>query len=90
MVVLLLVLAPLPEGSAHPWALAVVESVIFGLIAFWQLALALGANPHNALARGGELLLPLCLFAAVAIVQLVPLPPALLRIVSPATTASMS
>ena len=44
VVVLLLVLAPLPEGSAYPWALAVVESIIFGLIAVWPLALAFGAN----------------------------------------------
>ena len=82
---LLLVLAPLPEGSAYPWALAVVESIIFGLIAVWPLALAFGAKSHNTLARGRKLLLPLFMFSVVAIVQLIPLPPALLRIVSPAT-----
>ena len=85
MVVLLLVLAPLPEGSAYPWALAVVECIIFGLIAAWQFALARGEDSHNALARDCQFLLPLFLFAVVVTVQLVPLPPALLRIVSPAT-----
>jgi O-antigen ligase/tetratricopeptide (TPR) repeat protein len=85
VVVLLLVLAPLPEGSAYPWALAVVESVIFGLIAVWQFALAFGEDSYNAFACGRKLLLPLFLFAVVATVQLVPLPPVLLRIVSPAT-----
>ena len=85
MVALLLVLAPLPEGSAYPWALAVVESVIFGLIAVWQLALAFGEIPYNAFARGHKLLLPLFLFALVVTIQLFPLPPTLLRTVSPAT-----
>ena len=65
VVALLLVLAPLPEGSAYPWALVVVESVIFGLIAIWQLALAFGEIPYNAFARGHKLLLPLFLFALV-------------------------
>jgi O-antigen ligase/tetratricopeptide (TPR) repeat protein len=85
VVVLLLVLAPLPEGSAYSWALAVVESVIFGLIAVWQFALAFSEDPDSAFARGREFLLPVFLFAVVVTVQLVPLPPALLRIVSPAT-----
>ena len=56
MVVLLLVLAPLPEGSAYPWALAVVECIIFGLIAVWQFALARGEDSHNALARDRQFL----------------------------------
>jgi hypothetical protein len=85
VVVLLLVLAPLPEGSANPWALAVVESIIFGLIALWQFAVAFGEGPYNAFARGRKFLLPVLLFAVIVTVQLVPLPPALLRILSPAT-----
>ena len=85
MVALLLVLAPLPEGSAYPWALVVVESVIFGLIAIWQLAVAFGEIPYNAFARGHKLLLPLFLFALAVTIQLLPLPPTLLRTVSPAT-----
>ena len=85
MVALLLVLAPLPEGSAYPWALVVVESIIFGLIAIWQLALAFGEIPYNAFARGHKLLLPLFLFALAVTIQFLPLPPTLLRTVSPAT-----
>jgi O-antigen ligase/tetratricopeptide (TPR) repeat protein len=84
-VALLLVLTPLPEGSAYPWALAGVEAVIFGLAAFCRLAAAHGQTPERPLVSGRRLILPLLLFAAVAAIQMVPIPPALLQIVSPST-----
>jgi O-antigen ligase/tetratricopeptide (TPR) repeat protein len=85
LVVLLIVLAPLPEGSAHRWALPVIEVLVFGLIAIWQLAIASGSGLTTSFSRGRPFALPLLLFTVIALVQLVPLPPGLLRTVSPAT-----
>ena len=85
MVVLLIVLAPLPEGSAYPWALPLIEVLVFGLVAAWQLTTALGTGPRTPLSGARPFLLPLLLFMALMTLQLVSLPPAALRIVSPAT-----
>jgi O-antigen ligase/tetratricopeptide (TPR) repeat protein len=84
-VVLLVVLSPLPEGSAEPWALATDESVIFGLIALWMIPLTCGTGSNDVSARGHNLPLPLIFFVIVVTMQLVPMPPPMLRIVSPAT-----
>jgi len=83
--VLLVVLSPLPEGSANPWALATVESVIFGLVALWLIPLTCGADSNDVFARGRNFLLPLTFLVIVVTMQLVPMPPAILRFVSPAT-----
>ena len=85
MVVLLIILAPLPEGSAYPWALPIIEVLVFGLVAAWQLTTALDRGPRTPFSRARPFLLPLLLFMALATLQLVSLPPAVLRIVSPAT-----
>jgi O-antigen ligase/tetratricopeptide (TPR) repeat protein len=83
--VLLVVLAPLPEGSAYPWALSIIEAAVFGLVAIWQLAIAFGKGQATAFSRGRALALPVLLFVALVTVQLAPMPPAVLRAVSPAT-----
>jgi O-antigen ligase/tetratricopeptide (TPR) repeat protein len=85
MVVLLIVLAPLPEGSAYPWALPLIEVLVFGLVAAWQLTTALDRGPRTPFSPARPLLLPLLLFMTLMTLQLVSLPPAALRIVSPTT-----
>ncbi len=84
-IVLLVVLAPLPEGSAYPWALPLIEVLVFGLVAVGVLAVALGNERPALLSRGRPLALPVLLFVALVMLQIAPLPPRLLRIVSPAT-----
>jgi len=84
-VVLVVVLAPLPEGSAYPWALPVIEALVFGLIVVWQLTTAFGSGLSTPYSRARPFVLPLLLFVALVTVQLVPLPPGLLRAASPAT-----
>ncbi len=71
MVVLLIVLAPLPEGSAYPWALPLIEVLVFGLVAAWQLTTALGTGPRTPLSGARPFLLPLLLFMALMTLQLV-------------------
>src|SRR5690348_11687102 len=78
-------LAPLPEGSATPWALRAIETAVFALVAIWQLAGVTGQVSFALPAGVRQLLLPILLFAALSIVQLLPLSPAMLRVISPAT-----
>lgn len=85
IVVALIVLAPLPEGSAYPCALPVIEAVVFGLVAVWQLTIALGRSELTFFFFGRAFALPVLLFIAFVTLQLAPLPPAVLRAVSPAT-----
>jgi hypothetical protein len=82
---LLVVLAPLPEGSANLWALRTIECAVFALVAVWQLAAVTGHASDAVQAGVRQLLLPVLLFAALSMVQLLPLPPAMLRAISPAT-----
>ena len=82
---LLIVLVPLPEGSAHPWALTGIEVLMFTLIAAWQCTTAVFRGSAASLERARPLLLPALLFFALVCVQLTPLPSSLLRSVSPAT-----
>jgi O-antigen ligase/tetratricopeptide (TPR) repeat protein len=82
---ILIVLAPLPEGSAYPWALTVIEVLSFALIAVWQLGAAFSKGSWASFERARPLLLPALLFVALVLVQLTRLPPGLIRSVSPAT-----
>jgi len=85
MAVLLVVVAPLPEGSANPWALRAIQSAVFALVAIWQLAAVTCQVSDAVPADVRPLLLPVLLFAALSMVQVLPLPPAMLRAISPAT-----
>jgi O-antigen ligase/tetratricopeptide (TPR) repeat protein len=85
VVLLLVVVSPFPEGSAWPWALAIIEAVIFGLAMVWLLAVAWQRSQATISFRDLALALPVLLFVVLLMVQLIPLPPALLRAVSPAT-----
>jgi O-antigen ligase/tetratricopeptide (TPR) repeat protein len=80
---LLILLAPLPEGSAYPWALAIVEASIFVTAALCGAALALGKGRAVPPSHSGVALA--LVFVALVAIQLVPLPPALLKVVSPNT-----
>jgi len=75
----LIVLAPLPFGSAHGWSLWAVQAIALcaaGLLACFEG----GARAKRAL---GPLLLPAAFFGSALLLQLVPLPLGLLGWVSP-------
>lgn len=87
--VALLALAPLAFGAVHQWAYTPLEIAAYGLVILWMMRLWLeGARPvRMAIARPGfaRIARPALLFALLIGVQLLPLPPALLQAVSPAT-----
>jgi O-antigen ligase/tetratricopeptide (TPR) repeat protein len=91
-VLLLLLVPPLAFGAVHPWAFSLLEIVIFLLLLVWVLQLLVTRLQHDG---AGEriyparalrsLLIPLLLFVGLVLFQLCPLPPAVLRVISPAT-----
>jgi O-antigen ligase/tetratricopeptide (TPR) repeat protein len=85
----LLVFTPLAMGSAHQWAFALMEAVIFVLVIAWMAKVwieALGPlRAPAADAQARRIALPAALFALLVGFELAPLPPTLLRAMAPAT-----
>jgi O-antigen ligase/tetratricopeptide (TPR) repeat protein len=80
----LIVFSPMAIGSVNPWAFCTVEIIIFCLTIVWMARLAIDDAPQ---AFGGlrKLLIPAGLFVGLILFQLLPLPPAVERVVSPST-----
>jgi len=88
-IVILLIASPLAFGSVHPLAYGPMEAVLFGLVIVWmakRAALLRSSDRSDGAAAfaGGKFALPIALFAGFAIVQLAPLPPRVIRALSPA------
>jgi Tfp pilus assembly protein PilF len=88
VLMLLVVGAPLARGAEDPAAAALLEQAVFALMAVWALKSAL-LQPRAARCLAGVigLALPVAAFAIFVALQLVPLAPALLHVVSPQTDA---
>ena len=80
----LILLTPLAIGSVNPWSFCVAEIVIFLLTMVWMVRIALDENPRPPQGLL-SLLIPAALFLSLAVFQLVPLPPGLMRVLSPST-----
>src|SRR5712692_5479207 len=91
---LLLIWTPLAFGSVHPWAFALLEIHVFLLVAAWMLQIIVSRRQPTPRAPTScvrtPLALPLGLFIALLMFQLTPLPPALLKWLSPTTYALYS
>jgi O-antigen ligase/tetratricopeptide (TPR) repeat protein len=86
-VLALVTLTPLEMGAVHPWAFIAAEVVILAMVVAWMAKLVFEA-PIAFQPRFGHLLgiaLPLGFFLALGVLQLIPLPPAVLRAISPST-----
>ncbi|MGC1343167.1 MAG: O-antigen ligase family protein, partial [Candidatus Binataceae bacterium] len=86
-ILLLVTLSPLPMGAVHPWPFIAIELTICALVVVWMAKTAFAApiQFQPTLANLGPIALPLVLFVAFTGFALVPLPPTLLRVLSPAT-----
>jgi tetratricopeptide (TPR) repeat protein/O-antigen ligase len=90
LVCVLVFFTPLAFGSVYPWAYRIAECVAFVLLALWMLKLgvlaARGDSPAPANAAHRRALgIPLALLLILIAAQIVPLPPRVLRVISPAT-----
>jgi O-antigen ligase/tetratricopeptide (TPR) repeat protein len=83
----LVTLTPFAMGAVHPWAFITVEVVILAMVAVWMVKLVLEPPIifQPTFAKLFSVALPLGLFLALAAFQLLPLPPTILRAISPAT-----
>ncbi len=80
----LLVWAPIPLGSNRPWSWALLEIWVFALASWWLVANARATLPRNpALIGAWPALLCGLLWLGYVWLQLLPLPPELLRVLSP-------
>ena len=77
----LLLLAPLPYGSVHPWAYSLIEIVVFGLGILWMLNIFISRKPFRH--RPAPFDLPVLLFLFLCLFQLLPLPAPLSQAISP-------
>lgn len=87
-VLFLLFFTPLAFGSVHPWAISLMEGVIFFLVVVWMMKLLFSSYSFPLSLFSPLTLsffLPLLLFISILLFQLVPLPPSLLHSLSPAT-----
>ena len=91
VLILLLVASPIAFGAVHPLSYRPMEAALFGLAIVWMARVAQvarSANQSDAACRvfaAGKLALPIVAFTAFALLQLVPLPPAVIRALSPQT-----
>jgi O-antigen ligase/predicted Zn-dependent protease len=90
-ILFLILFTPFAFGSVHPWAYSIMEALLFLLVVVWMVKLWAARNQATA---GGEAsgpsrlapwALPLGLFVLFVLLQLLPLPPLILRILSPHT-----
>ena len=84
--IMLLVFAPLPLGSNRAWAWSILESGLFLGVAVWAaLRIARPVARPQALKQAQAPLLLLLLWVVYTFVQAAPMPPGVLKILSPAT-----
>ena len=79
------VLTPLPEGSALPTALIVLEAAVFAILAVSAVVCLRERRRFFTNSSGAILGGSIAAFFAVVVLQIVPMPPALLARVSPRT-----
>src|SRR5437899_7382201 len=84
--VILLILAPLPFGSILPWAESFLTFSVFGLLAAWAVrpGISQATGPQTAERGLGILLVLWALAVAFALFQVLPLPPGVVAVMSPA------
>lgn len=86
---LILIFAPMAFGAVHQWAYTMLETAQFALLIVWMLRIRLeGAKPARCAISNADLrrlALPLALFVGLLLFQIAPLPPPVMRLISPAT-----
>jgi tetratricopeptide (TPR) repeat protein len=87
--ILILAFAPLAFGAVHQWAYTLLETIQYALLILWMARIWLeGSTPARIAIPRSDLAsfaLPSALFALLLVFQVTPLPPAMMRVISPAT-----
>jgi O-antigen ligase/tetratricopeptide (TPR) repeat protein len=88
-IIFLLIASPMALGSVHPLAYRPLEATLFGLVIVWMakrasLARSSCASDGAGAFAGGRFAVAIALFTGFAIFQMAPLPPSIIRELSPA------
>jgi len=93
--IFVIVFAPFAFGSVHPQAYGLLEIAACGLVLVWLVKLRFGVGAGGLGSRAAGLPVvprmlwaPLAGFLGIVLLQIVPLPPALLGAISPSTYAT--
>ena len=83
--ILLVGFTALAFGSVHPWAFKAMEVSTFALVAIWMASLLLSSARGEGAPGIYSYCIPVLMFVGFCAVQLLPLPPAILAALSPAS-----
>ncbi len=83
----LIVFPPLAFGAVYPWAFSIVELVCFSLLIVWLIERRRKAQGARPKCGGGRpsFYLPFGIFVGLLLFQMLPMPPVILRTISPQT-----
>ena len=85
-IVFLAVFTPLAFGAVHPWAFKIAEATAFGLVLLWPCGRAArDGQPAELGIQIGSFAIPIAAFLSFGMLQLLPLPPAAIHVLSPST-----
>lgn len=83
-IIALLILTPLLFGTVEPWSLAVMETACIALLFLWIIGATKARGPRPGIVVP-PLLIPAAILLAIPIVQILPLPQAVVKLLSPQT-----
>ena len=83
--VALILVTPICFGSVHPWAYHAAETVAFAMLAAVLLRMREERPAHKGIAEVWRIAVPAAVVIALIGFQLLPLPPAMLHVLSPRT-----
>src|ERR1700690_3068686 len=85
-IVFLAVFMPLAFGAVHPWAYKIGEALAFALMLLWPFGRAArDGQPEEIAIQLPTFAIPIVAFVAFALLQLIPLPPVAIHVLSPST-----
>jgi O-antigen ligase/tetratricopeptide (TPR) repeat protein len=85
-IVFLAVFMPLAFGAVHPWAYKIGEALAFALMLLWPFGRAArDGQPEEIAIQLRTFAIPIVAFLAFALLQLIPLPPVAIQVLSPST-----
>ena len=85
-IIFLAVFMPLAFGAVHPWAYKTGEALAFALLLLWPFGRAArDGQPRELRIQIRTFAIPIIAFLSFALLQLMPIPPAAMHVLSPST-----
>jgi O-antigen ligase/tetratricopeptide (TPR) repeat protein len=85
LVIMLVVYTPFALGSVYPWPAALMQIGVAVLVIVWAVKIAAAGPDGITFTRFFRFIPPVLMLAGLFLIQLIPLPPGITRVLSPAT-----